>query len=74
MQSLLAFLLIFGDNKIAFKIALELFFYPSTLEFGVEEKIHTKTVVNVSRGTGGRVFPFFLRETGRGLVGTYILQ
>ena len=74
MQSLFAFLLIFGDNKIAFKIALELFFYPSTLEFGVEEKIHTKTVVNVSRGTGGRVFPLFLRETGRGLVGTYILQ
>ena len=59
MQSLFAFLLIFGDNKIAFKIALELFFYPSTLEFGVEEKIHTKTVVNVLEALEEEFFLFF---------------
>ena len=36
------------------------------IEFGVKEKILTKTVVDVSRGTGGRVFPFFSETLGGG--------
>ena len=60
------FLLFFGDkNKIAFKSSLDLYFQPliieffwfATLQFRIEEKIHTQAVANVSRGAGGRVFP-----------------
>ena len=36
------------------------------IEFGVKEKIPTKTIVDVSRGTGGRVFPFFSETLGGG--------
>ena len=41
-------------------------FYPSIIEFRIEEKIYTKTVVGVSRGTGGRVFLFPWERLGRG--------
>ena len=65
MQSLSA-LLFFGDKKIAFKSSLDVNFHPFIIEFRIEEKIHTKTVVDVSRGTGGRVFLFFLEKLGGG--------
>ena len=45
-------------NSLAFKRSLDLYFYPSIIEFRIEEKIHTKAVVNVSRGAGERVFLF----------------
>ena len=48
--------LFFGDKKIAFKSSLDLYFHPSVFEFRMEEKIHTKAVVDVSRGAGGRIF------------------
>ena len=51
MQSLSALLLVFGDKKIGFKSSLDLYFHPFIIEFRIEEIIHTKTVVDVSRGT-----------------------
>ena len=66
MQSLSPLLLFFGDKKIAFKSSLDLYFHPFIIEFRIEEKIHNKTVVDVSRGTGGRVFLFFLQKLGGG--------
>ena len=56
MQSLSALLLFFGDKKVSFKSSLDLYFHPSIIEFRIEEKIHTKAVVNVSRGAKRRVF------------------
>ena len=66
MQSLSPLLLFFGDKKIAFKSPLDLYFHSFIIEFRIEEKIHNKTVVDVSRGTGGRVFLFFLQKLGGG--------
>ena len=66
MQSLSTLLLFFGDKKIAFKSSLDLYFHPFIIEFIIEEKIHNKTVVDVSGGTGGRVFLFFLEKLGGG--------
>ena len=66
MQSLSALLLFFGDKKIAFKSSLDQYLHPFIIEFRIEEKIHNKTVVDVSRGTGGRVFLFFLQKLGGG--------
>ena len=60
MQSLSAFLLIFGDKK-------PLDFYPTIIEFRIEEKIHTKAVVDVSRGAGGKVFLFFFGRDWEGV-------
>ena len=51
------------------KSSLDLYFHPSISEFRIEEKIHTKAVVDVSRNSGGRIF---LGELERGLVGTII--
>ena len=48
----------FGDKKIAFKISLDLYFHPSIIEFRIQEKIHTKAVVDVSRDAIGRIFLF----------------
>ena len=58
MQSLSSLLLLFGDKKIAFKKSLDLYFHPSIIEFRIKEKIHTKALVDVSRGAGERVFLF----------------
>ena len=66
MQSLSPLLLFFDDKKIAFKSSVDLYFHPFIIEFRIEEKIHNKTVVDVSRGTGGRVFLFFLQKLGGG--------
>ena len=66
MQSLSPLLLFFGDKKIAFKSSVDLYFHPFIIEFRIVEKIHNKTVVDVSRGTGGRVFLFFLQKLGGG--------
>ena len=70
MQSLSALLLFFGDKQISFKSFLDLYFHPSIIEFRIEEKLHTKAVVDVSRDAGGRAF---LGDTGKGLVVTYSL-
>ena len=51
-------MMIFDDKKIAFKSSLDLYFHPSITEFRIEEKIHTKAVVDVSRDAVGRVFLF----------------
>ena len=66
MQSLSPLLLFFDDKKIAFKSSVDLYFHPFIIEFRIVEKIHNKTVVDVSRGTGGRVFLFFLQKLGGG--------
>ena len=66
MQSLSPLLLFFDDKKIAFKSSVDLYFHPFIIEFRIEEKIHNKTVVDVSKGTGGRVFLFFLQKLGGG--------
>ena len=52
----------FWWQKVAFKSSLELYFHPSIIEFRIEEKIHTKAVVDVSRGTEGRIFLGEIRE------------
>ena len=57
-----AFLGFFGDKKIAFKSSVDLYFHPSITEFRIGEKIHTKAVVDVSRGAGGRIFLGEIRE------------
>ena len=56
----------FGDKKIAFKSSLDLHFHPSISEFRFEEKIHTKAVVDMSRGAGGSVFLFSWKRLGGG--------
>ena len=66
MQSLSPLLLFFDDKKIAFKSSVDLYFHPFIIEFRIEEKIHNKTVVDVSKGTGGRFFLFFLQKLGGG--------
>ena len=53
---------LFDTKKIAFKSSLDLYFHPSISEFRMEEKIHTKALVNVSRSTGGRIFQGEIRE------------
>ena len=73
MQSLSALLLLFGDKKISFKSSLDLYFHPSIIEFRIVEKLHTKAVVDMSRGAGGRVFLFSWERLGGGLVATYSL-
>ena len=55
-------LFFFWWQKIAFKSSLDLYLHPSIIEFRVEEKIHTKAVVDVSRGDGGRIFLGEIRE------------
>ena len=52
----------FGNKKIAFKSSLDLYFHPSISEFKMEEKMRTKVLVDVSRGTGGRIFLGEIRE------------
>ena len=52
----------FGDKKIAFKSSLDLYFHSFITKF--EEKIHTKAVVDVSRGAEERVFLFSLERLG----------
>ena len=39
-------------RQIPRKSSLDLYFHPSIIEFKIEEKIHTKAVVDVSRGAG----------------------
>ena len=54
-----------GWQAIALKSSLDLHFHPFIIKFRIEKKIHTKAVVDVSRGAGGRVFLFsweILRE------------
>ena len=53
------FFCFFWWQKIAFKSSLGLCFHPSITEFRMKENIHTKVVVDVSRGAGGS---FFLGE------------
>ena len=55
-------LFFFGNKKIAFESSLDLHFHSSIPEFRMEEKIHTKALVDVSRGTGGRIFLGEIRE------------
>ena len=52
----------FGWQKIAFKSFPDLNFLPSIIEFRMEEKIHTKAVGDVSRGAGGRIFLWEIRQ------------
>ena len=66
MQSLSALLLFFGDKKISFKSSLDLYFHPSIIVFRIEAKLHTKAVVDVSRGAGGRAFLFSWERLGGG--------
>ena len=66
MQSLSAFLLFFGEEKIVFKSSLDLYFDLSIIEFRIEEKVHTNSVADVSRCAGGRVFPFSWERLGGG--------
>ena len=67
MSNLSAFLLFFlWTKKIAFKSFLDLYFHPSIIEFRIEEKIHTKAVVDESIGAGGRVFLFPWERLRRG--------
>ena len=62
MQSLSPLLLFFDDKKIAFKSSVDLYFHPFIIEFRIEEKLHTKAVVDVSRGARGRVSRFPLER------------
>ena len=41
------------QQKVAFKSSLYQYFHYSIIEFRIEEKIHTKTVVDVSRDSVG---------------------
>ena len=66
MQRLSAFLLIFGDKKITFKISLDLYFLRSIIEFRIDEKIHINAVADVSRGAGGKVYLFSRERLGGG--------
>ena len=66
MQSLSALLLFFGDKKVSFESSLDLYFHPSIVEFRIKEKLHTKAVIDVSRGVGGRVFLFSWERLGGG--------
>ena len=43
-------------TKIAFKSSPALYFHPSIIEFRIGEKTRTKTIADVSKGAGGRVF------------------
>ena len=55
-QENVCFLNLFCWWKITFKSSLELQFHPLIVKFRIEEKIHTKAVVDVLRGTAGRIF------------------
>ena len=52
----------FWWQKIALKSSLDLYFHPSVIEFRMEEKIHTKAVVDASRGAGERIFLEKIRD------------
>ena len=63
MQRLPALLLLFGSKKVALKSSFtDLYFHPFIIEFRIEEKLHTKAVVDVSRGARGRVSRFPLER------------
>ena len=49
-------------KKIVFKNSVDLYFYSSIIEFRMGEKIHTKAVIDVSRGAGERIFLGEIRE------------
>ena len=51
-------------TKVAFKSSLDLYFHPCITEFRIEENIHTKTVVDVSRGATERIFLFSWERLG----------
>ena len=62
MQRLSALLLLFGSKKVALKSSFtDLYFHPFIIEFRIE-KLHTKAVVDVSRGARGRVSRFPLER------------
>ena len=61
-QENVCFLGVFWWLKIAFKSSLDLYYHPSIIEFRMGEKIHTKAVADVSRGAGGRIFLWEIRE------------
>ena len=69
MQRLSAFFLSFflSDKKV-FQSSLDLYFHPSITEFRIEEKIHTKAVVDMSSGAEGRVFLFSWEGVSRSLL------
>ena len=78
MQILSAFVLFSADKKIAFKsswhILLSLYYWILLIYLAAIqnwEKIYTKTVVGVSKGTGERVFLFFWERLKGGFVGNY---
>ena len=52
--------------QIPWKSSLDLYFHPSIFEFRIEEKIHTKTAVDVSRGAGWKIFLFSWDRLGGG--------
>ena len=54
-------------QKIAFKISFELYFHPSIIEFKIEEETHTKAFVDMSSGTGDRIFLFSWERLGGSL-------
>ena len=72
------FFIVFWWQKIGFENSLELYFYPfiielfAQLQFTIEETIHTKAAVDMSRGVGGSIF-LFSCEDCKGLVGNYCL-
>ena len=70
MWNLSAFLVFFGDKKVAFKSSLDLYFRPSIVEVRIGEELHSRAVADMSTVAGGRVF---LGEIGRELVGIYCL-
>ena len=62
MSTFLLFFFFFLVTKKVFKSSLDLYFDPSIFESRMEEKIHTKAVVDVSRGAGGRIFLGEIRD------------
>ena len=68
MQRKISFhsLIVFWLEKNCFKSSLDLYFNLSFIEYRIEKKIHTKTVVDVSRGAGGMVFLFSWERLGGG--------
>ena len=61
-QENVCFLAFFRWQKIAFKSFLDQHFHPSIIKFRMGEKKRTKVVVHVSRGAGGRIFLWEIRE------------
>ena len=52
--------------QISRKSSLNLYFHLSIIEFRIEKKIHTKAVVDVSGGAGGKIFLFSWERLGGG--------